>query len=301
MKREKSLTLDKKRSDNLWGYAFIAPALIGYILFILLPIILSAVLMFYSYNLVQPAKFIGLGNIQRMFKDSVVKNSFLNTFKFLLILAPIHCIIGLVLAYMVSRTRRMQSVYRTCIYFPSIVTTASVAIAWAYIFSTDTGVVNYYLRQLGLPNVKWLTDANVAYLTIAMFSFWKFIGTTFLYYYIGLKNIPETYYEAAEIDGASTVRSFFSITLPLLTPTIFFVTITNIIGVVQIFDEPYLLTNGGPGSSTRTVALEIYERAFLQMKIGYGATIAFALFLIILGITVVQYLGQNKWVNYSYE
>ena len=301
MKREKSLTLDKKRSDNLWGYAFIAPAMIGYILFILLPIILSAVLMFYSYNLVQPAKFIGLGNIQRMFKDSVVKNSFLNTFKFLLILAPIHCIIGLVLAYMVSRTRRMQSVYRTCIYFPSIVTTASVAIAWAYIFSTDTGVVNYYLRQLGLPNVKWLTDANVAYLTIAMFSFWKFIGTTFLYYYIGLKNIPETYYEAAEIDGASTVRSFFSITLPLLTPTIFFVTITNIIGVVQIFDEPYLLTNGGPGSSTRTVALEIYERAFLQMKIGYGATIAFALFLIILGITVVQYLGQNKWVNYSYE
>ena len=292
---------NKRILDNVAGYAFLAPAIIGYVMFIFGPIVLSAVLSFFSYNLIQPAEFVGLSNINRLFKDSLVRNSFWNTFKFLFILVPIHCVLGLILAFMVSRTRRLQSTYRTCIYFPSIVTTASVTIAWAYIFSTDTGVINYYLRLMGSENVKWLTDPTMAYVTVAMFSFWKFIGTTFLYYYIGLKNIPQTYYEAAEIDGATTVRAFWSVTLPLLTPTIFFVVVTNVIGVFQIFDEPFLLTNGGPGSATRTVALEIYERAFLQIKIGYGATISFALFLIILIVTIVQFVGQNRWVTYDYE
>ena len=292
---------NKRRMDNLSGYLFLAPAMSGYLLFIFGPIVLSAVLSFFNYSLSQAPKFVGLGNFQRMFKDSLVSNSFVNTFKFLLILVPIHCVLGLVLAFMVSRTRRLQSAYRTAIYFPSIVTTASVAIAWAYLFSTDTGVINYFLRFMGGSNVKWLTDPVMAYVTIALFSFWKFIGTTFLYYYIGLKNIPETYYEAAQIDGASTMRTFFSVTLPLLTPTAFFVVVTNVIGVFQIFDEPFLLTNGGPGSATRTVALEIYERAFLQTKIGYGATISFTLFLIILAVTIFQFMGQKKWVTYDYE
>jgi multiple sugar transport system permease protein len=292
---------NKRIMDNLSGYLFLAPAMAGYLIFIFGPIALSAVLSLFNYNLIQTPSFVGLGNFQRLFKDALAMNAFRNTFKFLAILVPIHCILGLILAFLVSRTRRLQGLYRTSIYFPSIVTTASVTIAWAYIFSTDTGVINYFLRLLGGTNVKWLTDPTMAYVTIALFSFWKFIGTTFLYYYIGLKNIPETYYEAAQIDGASTVRIFFSVTLPLLTPTAFFVVVTNVIGVFQIFDEPFLLTSGGPGSATRTVALEIYERAFLQTKIGYGATISFMLFLIILAVTILQFVGQRRWVNYDYE
>ena len=292
---------NKRMLDNLAGYAFLAPAMVGYILFIFGPILLSVILSLFNYNLIQTPKFLGLGNFQRLLKDSLVSNSFANTFKFLAILVPIHCVLGLILAFMVSRARRLQSAYRTSIYFPSIVTTASVTIAWAYLFSTDTGVINYFLRLLGGGNVKWLTAPTMAYVTLALFSFWKFIGTTFLYYYIGLKNIPESYYEAAQIDGASTIRTFFSVTLPLLTPTAFFVVVTNVIGVFQIFDEPFLLTSGGPGSATRTVALEIYERAFLQTKIGYGASISFTLFLIILAVTILQFVGQKKWVNYDYE
>lgn len=141
----------------------------------------------------------------------------------------------------------------------------------------------------------------MVYVTIAIFSFWKFIGTTFLYYFIGMQNIPESYYEAARIDGANVVQEFKYVTLPLLSPTIFFVVITNIVSVFQIFDEPYLLTNGGPGSATKTIALKIYQTAFQDMNIGYGGTISFLLFLIILVITVVQYIGQNKWVVYDYE
>lgn len=291
----------KKRKDTAAAYIFLAPALISFLLFVGIPVILSAVLAFFKYNLVNPAEFVGLENIRKMFGDKGLMRSFANTFKFLLILCPIHCGLGMILAFMVYRARRFQYFFRSAVYFPSIVTTASVAIAWGYLFSTDTGAVNYFVRLLGGSNIPWLTDRVVVYVTIALFSFWKFIGTTFLYYFIGMQNIPDVYYEAAQIDGASIIQTFRHITLPLLSPTIFFVVITNIVSVFQIFDEPYLLTNGGPGSATRTIALEIYQTAFQEMNIGYGGTISFVLFLIILVITIIQYVGQNKWVVYDYE
>lgn len=280
---------------------FLAPTLILFLGFILIPILLSSVLSFFKYNLITDAKFVGLDNIIKFFNDKGVMNSFGNTFKFLVILVPIHCVLGVVLAFLVYRAKRFQFFFRTAIYFPTVVTTASVALAWGYMFATDTGVINYFVRMLGGSNIPWLTNKTFVYVTIALFSFWKFIGTTFLYYFIGLQNIPDVYYEAAQIDGSSTLHTFIHVTLPLLTPTIFFVMITNIVGVFQIFDEPFLLTNGGPGSATKTVALEIYQTAFKEMNIGYGAMISFVLFLIILVITIVQYVGQNKWVVYDYE
>lgn len=291
----------KKRKDTISAYIFLAPALISFALFIGLPVILSAVLSFFKYNLVNPPQFVGLENIKKMFTDKGLFTAFGNTFKFLLILCPIHCGLGMILAFMVYRAKRFQFFFRSAIYFPSIVTTASVAIAWGYLFSTDMGAINYFVRLLGGTNIPWLTDRVVVYVTIALFSFWKFIGTTFLYYFIGMQNIPDVYYEAAQIDGAGIIQTFRHITLPLLSPTIFFVIITNIVSVFQIFDEPYLLTNGGPGTATRTIALEIYQTAFQDMNIGYGGTISFVLFLIILVITIIQFKGQNKWVVYDYE
>lgn len=291
----------KKRKDNISGYLFLAPTIIMFLCFILLPIVLSFVLSFFKYNLIGAPEFVGLANIKKLFRDKGVLNSFGNTFKFLLILVPIHCFLGVILAFLVYRAKRFMFFFRTAIYFPTVVTTASVAIAWGYMFATDTGVINYFIRLLGGSSIPWLTNRTVVYITIALFSFWKFIGTTFLYYFIGLQNIPDVYYEAAQIDGSSTLHTFLHVTIPLLTPTIFFVVITNIVGVFQIFDEPFLLTAGGPGSATKTVALEIYQTAFKEMNIGYGAMISFALFLIILVITVVQYAGQNKWVVYDYE
>ena len=287
--------------DNIAGYLFISPALIGFILFIGGPIILAAIFSFFDYNMIQSPNFVGFDNIRRLLNDRLNGIAFINTLKFLSILVPIHCGLGLILAYLVSRTRRFQFFFRSAIYFPAITTTASVAIIWGFLFSTDLGIVNYYVRLLGSTNIPWMTSSTFVYFTIALFSFWKFIGVTFLYYFIGLKNIPDVYYEAASIDGAGRFQTFFKITLPLLTPTIFFVVVTNIIGVFQIFDEPFLLTEGGPGDATRTVALQIYETAFRHMNIGYGATISFALFLIIMIITFIQFTGQKRWVNYDYE
>lgn len=176
-----------------------------------------------------------------------------------------------------------------------------MAIVWGYLFGTDSGVINYYIRLMGGSNIPWLTDKVVVYVTIALFSFWKFIGTTFLYYFIGLQNIPNTYYEAAKIDGAGTLQIFRKITLPLLTPTMFFVIVTNMIGVFQIFEEPFIITGGGPGTATKTISFYIYEIAFKQVKTGYGCTLAFSVFIIILAITIIQFIGQKKWVTYDYE
>ena len=301
MKNTGSYKIRKKRKDNIAAYCFLFPAILSFVLFVGIPIILAAVLSFFDYNLVNAPKFIGLSNIRKMFGDKGLQKAFANTVKFLLILCPIHCGLGMILAYCVYRTRKLQYFFRSAIYFPTIVTTASVAIAWGYLFSTDTGAINYFIRLLGGTNIPWLTDKVMVYVTIAIFSFWKFIGTSFLYYFIGMQNIPESYYEAARIDGANVTQEFRYVTLPLLSPTLFFVVITNIVSVFQIFDEPYLLTNGGPGSATKTIALKIYQTAFQDMNIGYGGTISFLLFLIILVITVIQYIGQNKWVVYDYE
>lgn len=299
--KRRSFRERKKFRDNVAGYFFLLPALLFFGAFILIPVLMAGVLSFFKYDLIADPVFVGLDNIKKLFGDKKMLTAFGNTFQFLLILVPIHCGLGLVLAFLVYKAKRFRFFFRSAIYFPAIVTTASVAIAWGYLFATDTGVINYFVRLFGGSNIPWLTDRNFAYVTIALFSFWKFIGTTFLYYFIGLQNIPDGYYEAAQIDGSSTIYTFFHITVPLLTPTIFFVAVTNIVGVFQIFDEPFLLTKGGPGSSTKTVALEIYQIAFQQMNIGYGAAISFALFLLILIITVIQYAGQNKWVVYDYE
>lgn len=300
-KNKSDLRNMKKRKDNISGYLFLAPTIVLFLCFILVPVVLSFILSFFKYNLIGTPQFVGIENIEKLFRDKGALNAFGNTFKFLVILVPIHCVLGVILAFLVFKAKRFKFFFQTAIYFPAVVTTASVAIAWGYLFATDTGAVNYFIRLFGGSSIPWLTNRTVVYITIALFSFWKFIGTTFLYYFIGLQNIPDVYYEAAQIDGSSTIHTFLHVTIPLLTPTIFFVIITNIVGVFQIFDEPFLLTNGGPGTATRTVALEIYQTAFKEMNIGYGATISFVLFLIILVITIVQYVGQNKWVVYDYE
>lgn len=293
----------KKRSDNIAGYLFLLPAIVTFILFIGGPMIISFILSFFNYNLVSVPEFIGLKNIRKLLIDPQVKIAFINTLKFLVILVPVHCFGGLLLTYAVTlvRNAKMKTFYRSAIYFPTIVTTASVAIVWGYMFATDTGVINYFVRQLGGSNIPWLTDKKMVYVTVALFSFWKFVGNTFLYYFIGLQNVPDVYYEAAKIDGANTFQIFRKITLPLLSPTMFFVIITNIISVFQIFEEPYIITNGGPGTATKTLSFYIYEIAFKQLKIGYGCSLASLVFLIILLITIIQFVGQKKWVTYDYE
>ncbi|MDR0654761.1 MAG: sugar ABC transporter permease [Treponema sp.] len=301
MKEKAAYFTRRQHQNNRDGILFLLPALISYTLFIAAPIIMALGLVFLNYNLVSPPKFIGFNNIKRLLIDSQFTQVLGNTLKFFFILTPIHCILALGFAYAVYsiRVSRVRSVIRNIIYFPTIVTTASVAYVWRYMFGTDTGFINYYIRSLGFNNIPWMTDPAMIYVTIALFSMWKFIGTTFLYYFVGLQNIPSTYHEAAIIDGAGKFQTFFRITLPLLSPTIFFVFVTNMIGVFQIFNEPFLIASNNP--VVRTLALHIYLNAFDNMRIGYASVLAVIMLAIILTITAIQFSVQKRWVNYDYE
>ena len=190
------------------------------------------------------------------------------TFRIPLYLIPLHVGLSLLIAFLVHscRLKAVQYATRTLIYFPVLATTASVAIAWNYMFNENRGVINWLLQQVGIlgpdQNVRWLISTETAMWAIVIFSAWKFIGQHFLYYFVGLQNIPDTYYEAAKIDGANSLQMFWKVTLPLITPTIFFILMVSLTGTMQAFDEPFFVTNGGPGYYTTNAALYIYRKAF---------------------------------------
>lgn len=250
-------------------------------------------------------KWIGFDNFIKLFQDPSIRQIAWNVIRLPLYLVPAHVVCSLLLAYGVYRIKNKVFKYfcRTAIYFPAITTTASVAIAWGFIFNKDLGVFNWILKSLNVieEGIPWLTSSQYAMISIVIFSIWKFSGLHFIYYLIGFENIPDTYYEAARIDGANERKIFVKIILPLLTPSIFYVLLTTMIGTMQAFDEPYFLTHGGPGDNTRTVAMFIYEKAFQSYDMGYASSIAGLLFLSVFALTAFQLFMQKKWVNYDYE
>lgn len=292
----------KKKSDAVSGYLFLLPALLAFLLFIGAPMVITIVLSFFDYNMLQGSEWINFDNYIEFFKNPSWQIIW-NTFKLTLILVALHIVIALLLAFVIYKEKRgpVKYVYRTAVYLPSILTTASVAIAWYYMFNYDLGVFNWLLSQLGISGVKWLTSSSGVIVAICLFSLWKFVGTPFLYYLIGLQGIPDGYYEAAQIDGANKIQTFFHITLPMLTPTLFFVITITTINTFQIFDEPYIITNGGPGNASRTLALHVYEKAFKAYEMGYASSVSVVLFIIVLVITIILYSTQNKWVTYDVE
>lgn len=293
----------KNKSDAVSGYLFLLPALLAFLLFIGAPMVITIVLSFFDYNMLQGSEWINFDNYIEFFKNPTSWQIIWNTFKLTLILVALHIVIALLLAFVIYKEKRgpVKYVYRTAVYLPSILTTASVAIAWYYMFNYDFGVFNWLFSQLGISGVKWLTSSSGVIVAICLFSLWKFVGTPFLYYLIGLQGIPDGYYEAAQIDGANKIQTFFHITLPMLTPTLFFVITITTINTFQIFDEPYIITNGGPGNASRTLALHVYEKAFKAYEMGYASSVSVVLFIIVLVITIILYSTQNKWVTYDVE
>lgn len=291
----------KNRKETIAAYLFVSPAVLLFLCFMGIPMLVSFALIFFQYDIVKRPVFVGWDNIVRFFTDPDIPLVFGNTAKLMLPLVAIHSTLGLLFAYLVLNAGKwLMSTYRTVIYFPTIVTTTSVAVAWAFIFDTDLGVINYYLRLLGIENIPWLVSPGWTLPAIMLFSVWKFVGTPFLFYMIGLQNISKTYYEAAEMDGANSWKKFFHITLPMLTPTTFMVIVLSFINYLQLFDEPYVLTRGGPGMASTTVSLFIF-RNFEAQRISYASTIATCLFLIIMAVTIIQFAFSKKWVQYGNE
>lgn len=283
------------------GYVFITPAMLATLVFLIFPIFIAFGLVFMNYDALTPPTFTGLKNIIRLFSDNRLANSYLVTLRFVVFACIFNNVLGILLAMGVNRAMPAVVKYllRTALFFPVLTTSASLAVVWKYLLASDRGILNYYLSLLNIKAIPFLASSTWAPNSIVMYDVWRACGYMMVLYLSGLQGIPKDYYEAAAIDGANRWQSFLHITLPLLSPTAFFCVVTSIIGAAQVFDNAWVLTNGGPQDATRLIALYIYEKGFKGFEMGYASTISVSLLLILLVITLFQFWFSNRWVNYE--
>lgn len=295
-----SETQKKRRlKDNLEGYLFILPWLLGFLLLTAWPMIYSLYLSFTDYNLFSAPKFIGVANYIKMFtRDSTFRLSLVNTLKFVAMAVPAKLVFALFIASWLNKNVKGMSFYRTAIYLPSLLGgSVAVAVVWRNIFGTS-GYINTLLGYLGISAVPWLTSTKWSMFTLVLLNVWQF-GSSMIIFLAGLKGISQDLYEAAAIDGAGKVKSFFNITLPQLSSVIFFNLVYGIIGAFQQFNSAFLITKGGPANSTYLYALMLYQKAFQSYDMGYASGMAWILLVIIAGITGMLFASSKFWVYYD--
>lgn len=292
-------TLDR---EAVAGYVFISPFIIGFLAFTLIPFFTSLYLAFTDYNILTPPKWIGLDNFRRMFfEDKHFWTSFWVTFKFAIIQVPLKLAFSLLVAIILARNTRAVPVYRAAFYIPSLMGgSVAVALLWKQLFAYE-GVINRFLGALNLPSqTKWLADPNTALGVLIALGVWQF-GSSMLIFLAAIKNIPQSYHEAAIVDGAGSVRRFFRITLPMLTPILFFNLVNQLIGSFQAFNSSYLITQGKPLNTTLYYGVHLYNRAFTYYEMGYGSAMAWFMLLIIAAFTALIFRSSSAWVYYESE
>ena len=288
-----------KRREARNFYLYTAPWLIGFFVLTLYPIVYSFYLMFTDMNLTGVGKFIGLENLKYAFTDDpLFIKAFINTLKYVVMFVPSSIILAFFVALLLSKKVKGLGFFRTAFYIPYITSGVAVTILWGWIYQKDYGIINYVLSLFGIKGVNWLGDKNIAMISIVILSLWT-IGNNIIIMLAGIQDIPQSYYESAQIDGAGAIRQIFSITLPLCTPTIYFNLIVTIIAAFQVFQQPLILTNGGPLNSTYTAAIHMYNNGFLYGKMGYASMMAWSLFVVIMVITLVVISTSKYWVCYD--
>ena len=288
--------------DNVAGYVFILPFIIGLIVFTTIPFFTSLYLAFTNYNILSAPKWVGLDNFKKMFfEDDLFWTSFKVTFKFALIQVPIKLTVALLVALVLSRSTRLTSFYRAAFYIPSLMGgSVAIALLWKQLFSPK-GVINQMLGFFGLPDrTAWLGNPKTALGTLIALGVWQF-GSSMLIFLAAIKNIPQSYHEAAIVDGAGPVRRFFSITLPMLTPIIFFNLIMQTIQALQNFTSAFVITDGGPMKATYVLGMKLYKEGFSYFKMGYASAISWIIFIVIMLITLVLFATSKWWVFYGDE
>jgi len=284
----------RKSAEAGWAMLMLVPLLVG-IALIYFSTLFGFAMSFTEWDIVRPAQWVGLDNYQAMADDALVWKALRNTLLFISLSIPAKMIIGLGLAALLNRGLKGIAFFRLVFFFPTACSVVAIALVWGYLYGTD-GFLNKLLLDAGLGKVYWL-DEHHAMGSIAFMSLWTGMGYIALLFLAGLQNIPGEYYEATEVDGASKFRKFWHITLPLLTPTTFFVLVTQLIAAFQMFGEVYLIS--GPLNSTLSVVQYIFNEAFQGFRMGYASALSYFLILIIFAITVVQLAFQKKWVNYD--
>lgn len=283
------------------GYAFVSPMVLGLVIFTLFPIIASFFLSFTDWNFVagfSKTKFLGLDNFIKLIHDSVFLLSLKNNL-ILMIVVPVTLAISVALAVIIDKKIHLKDLLKVVFFIPYISSIVAVAIVFQVLFHPTYGPINQVLMSWGMDNPpKWLADPDFALYCVMGLMVWVQIGYNMIIFMAGLQSIPNDLYEAADIDGASKWKQFYSITVPLLSPTTFFLLVTGIIGTFKVFDVISVLTGGGPANSTTVVVYRLYETAFVNLQSGYASAMAVVLLILVLLITLLQWIGQRKWVNY---
>jgi multiple sugar transport system permease protein len=289
------------RREALFGYSMIFLSFAVIVVFTLLPIVASVVLSFFNWDIINPARFVGLANYRALAHDPSIVRSFQVTILLAALIVAAQILLGLFLALLVQQHKAVwfRAVFRTAFFLPLLASAASVSIVFSYLFDSHFGVVNYYLHLVGIPQVPWLSSDAGATATIVIVAVWQQLGFVFILFTAALSSLPTDVLEAAAIDGSRSARTLWSIKLPLISPTMFFVAVVGFINAMQLFDQPYVLTQGGPGNATTTVVLLIYRTAFQNLQFGYGSAISVILFLVLLAATGLQFLVGRKWVFYT--
>jgi multiple sugar transport system permease protein len=295
------MKLSKQLRTDLTGYAFILPNITGMILFTLIPIIFSLIISFTDWDFTRGFgnwNFIGLKNFIRMWTDDWFTSALLHTILFALITVPIIIALSLVFAVVIDRSCHAKTPLRLAMFMPYISNIVAVSIVWVMMYS-PWGPFTQMVKFLGVENPpQWLGNYNWALPAIMLMAVWMNIGYCIMIYTSSIQGLSADLYEAADIDGAGEVLKFFKLTIPSLSPTTFFLVITQLIGAFQSFAQVQVMTRGGPGTSTNVLVYYIYTSAFTYYKMGYGAAMSWVLFLILFVVTLVQWRGQKKWVSY---
>ncbi len=285
---------------NWTAYLFLAPGLLHFLIFTLFAVSFAFYISFHKWNIIQPAKpFVGFDNYVRLFHDPRFLRAVINTLTFM-IGVPLNLIAGLCVALLLNTKVRGQGLFRTLYYIPVVTPLVVSSIIWKWVYQGDYGLLNYYLLKFHLISHKivWLADPNLALPALIIMGIWGGTGGTMVIYLAGLQSIPEEMYDAAKVDGANAWQRLLYITIPLLKPTTFFLTITGVIGTFQIFTEVYIMTNGGPLNRTTTIGFYLYDKAFRQLDMGYATAMAFVLFAMIFVFTVLQWKYTRGDVEY---
>lgn len=290
-----------KKRREIVPYLFIVPWIIGFLVFTIGPLIFSLIMSFFDWPVIGTPTFVGVGNYIEMFtKDKQVIKSLLISIRYAIIFVPLNMSIALFLAMLISQPLKGVKIFRTIYYIPTVISGVAISIIWGWILNSKYGILNYLLSFLGIEGPQWLVDPQWAILAVVIASAFG-VGSMMLIFYTNIKGIPIDLYEAASLDGASTARQFFSITLPIITPTILFNLITSIIGAFQQVTLVMLLTAGGPMKSTYFYGLMTYNNAFAHHKLGYASANAWVMFFIILCLTAIVFRSSSAWVFYETE
>lgn len=288
-----------KLKRNLIAYSFIAPNFIGFFCLTLIPILFSFVLAFMKWDSANPMEFVGLANFAKLPSDKTFRIALGNTFYYAIGTVPLTLISALGLALLLNQPIKGRAMFRSIFFFPYVASLVAIAVVWNMLFHPEMGPVNSILHALGVQNLpRWSADIKWAMPTVIMMSIWKNMGYYMVVYLAALQGIPPELYEAATIDGAGAWSRFRNVTWPMLTPTTFFVSVMLVINGFKVFDQVYMMTQGGPGRSTMVLVYHIYNSAFIKFEFGYASAISTVLFLIVIVITIFQFRMEKKFVTY---